>query len=108
MECLEHHALGEIQNWHDEDEAIVKRIRSILRMTDPLPELYAKEVYAAHVVAAAIVEALQGNTNTPVLFVRMINMLKTLHDKNPSWSSLYMKYHGNVVPLKIYIPFKKS
>lgn len=108
MECLENHALGEIQNWHDEDEAIVKRIRSILRMTDPLPELYAKEVYAAHVVAAAIVEALQGNTNTPVLFVRMINMLKTLHDKNPSWSSLYMKYHGNVVPLKIYIPFKKS
>ena len=108
MECLENHALGEIQNWHDDDEAIVKHIRSILRVTDPSPELYAKEVYAAHVVAAAIVEALQGKTNTLVLFVRMINMLKTLHDKNLSWGPLYMRYHGDVVPLKAYIPFKKS
>ena len=108
MDCLKNHALGEIQNWRDDDEVIVKRIRSILKVTDPLPELYAKEVYAAHVVAAAIVEALQGKTNIPMIFVRMINMLKTMHDKNPSWGSLYMKDHANVVPLKAYLPFKKS
>lgn len=109
MECLENHALGEIQNWHDDDENIVRQIRSILKIADPLPELYAKEnVYAAHVVAAAVVEALQGNIEVDVIFVRMIDMLKTLHDKNPSWGPLYVKYPGNVVPLNAYIPYNKS
>jgi hypothetical protein len=108
MECLGNHALGEIQNWHDDDENIVRHIRSILKTTDPLPELYAKDVYAAHVVAAAIVEALQGKIEVPMLFTRMIDMLKTLHDKNPSWGPLYVKYPGNVVRLNACIPFKKS
>jgi hypothetical protein len=108
MECLGNHALGEIQNWHDDDENLVMQIRSILKTTDPLPEVYAKDVYAAHVVAAAIVESLQGNIEVPMIFTRMINILKTLHDKNPSWGPLYVRYPGNVVPLNTYIPFKKS
>ncbi|MFA6371184.1 MAG: hypothetical protein WCW68_01020 [Methanothrix sp.] len=108
MECLGNHALGEIQNWHDDDENIVRQVRSILKATEPLPEIYSKDVYAAHVVAAAIVESLQGKIEVPMLFTRMINMLKTLHDKNPSWGSLYVKYPGNVVPLNAYLPFKKS
>jgi hypothetical protein len=108
MECLGNHALGEIQNWHDDDENLVMQIRSILKTTDPLPEVYVKDVYAAHVVAAAIVESLQGNIEVPMIFTRMINILKTLHDKNPSWGPLYVRYPGNVVPLNTYIPFKKS
>jgi hypothetical protein len=106
MDCLGNHALGEIQNWHDDDEKIVRNIRSILKTTDPLPELYAKDVYAAHVVAAAIVEALQAKIEVPMLFARMIDILKTLHDKNPSWGPLYVKYPGNVVPLMAYNPFE--
>jgi hypothetical protein len=108
MECLGNHALGEIQNWHDDDENLVRQVRSILKTTNPLPEVYAKDVYAAHVVAAAIVESLQGNIEVPMIFTRMINILKTLHDKNPSWGPLYVRYPGNVVPLTAYIPFKKS
>lgn len=109
MKCLENHALSEIQNWHDEDELIVGQIRSILKIADPLPELYAKEdVYAAHVVAAAVVEALQGEIEVAVLFGRMIDMLKTLNDKNPSWGPLYMKCPGNVIPLKAYNTYKKA
>lgn len=84
LECLENHVLGEIQNWHDSDEQIVKHIRSILRITGPLPDLYDKGAYAAHVVAAAVVEALMGDTEIPLLFSRMINILKALHDRNPS------------------------
>jgi len=109
MECLGNHALGEIQNWHDDDENLVRQIRSILKSTKPLPDVYAKDVYAAHVVAAAIVESLQGilELEVPMLFTRMIKILNTLHDKNPSWGPIYVKYPGNLVPINAYLPFKK-
>ncbi len=103
MRSLDNHAFGEIQNWHDGDEQIVKKIRSLLKITDPLPELYDEGVYAAHVVAAAIIEALMGTTQISVLFMRMIDILKVLHDKNPSWGPLYIKNPGDAVPLKAYI-----
>ena len=103
MTCLGNHAFGEIQNWKDSDEEIVKEIRSILSFSDPLPELYDKKVYAAHVVAASIIEALQGGSGVPVLFGRMISILKTLHDKNPSWGPLYVRHSGDIVPLQAYI-----
>lgn len=96
------HALGEIQNWNDSDEQIVRDIRARLRVSDPLPELYGAETYAAHVVAAAIVEALQGSTSLHVLFERMIGTLKIMHDKNPSWGPLYVKHPGNVASLRAY------
>jgi hypothetical protein len=103
MTCLDNHAFGEIQNWKDGDEKIVKKIRSILKISNPLPEIYDKEVYAAHVVAASVVEALQGNTSIPMIFERMISILKTLHDKNPSWGPLYVRHSGDIVPLRAYI-----
>jgi len=103
MTCLNNHSFGEIQNWKDSDEEIVKEIRSILRVSDPLPELYSKEFYAAHVVAASIIEALQESTGVPVLFERMISILKTLHDRNPSWGPLYVRHPGDIVPLRAYI-----
>ena len=68
-----------------------------------MPEIYDKEVYAAHVVAASVVEALQGNTSIPMIFERMISILKTLHDKNPSWGPLYVRHSGDIVPLRAYI-----
>jgi hypothetical protein len=103
MTCLDNHAFGEIQNWKDSDEKIVKKIRSILKISDPLPELSDKGVYAAHVVAASVVEALQGNTSVPEIFERMISILKTLHDKNPSWGPVYVRHSGDIVPLRAYI-----
>lgn len=107
MRCLENHAFGEIQNWHDSDDRIVRQIRSVLRTADSSSEDYADEgVYAAHVVSAAVVEALQGNTEVSVLFERMIDLLKTLHDKNPCWGPLYVKYPGNVSPLRAYIRYR--
>jgi hypothetical protein len=106
MTCLNNHALGDIQNWSDDDERIVKQIRSILRMTNPLPEVYAKGFYAAHVVAAAVIEAFFGNTDISLLFVRMINVLKTMHDKNPSWGPLYVRHPGDMAPLKAYVPLQ--
>jgi hypothetical protein len=34
MECLGDHALGEIQNWHDDDENIVWQVRLLLKSTN--------------------------------------------------------------------------
>lgn len=103
MTSLDDHALGEIQNWKDSDEEIIKEIRSILKYSDPLPELYSEDVYAAHVVAASVIEALQGSSGIPVLFERMVCILKTLHDRSPSWGPLYVRHLGDIVPLKAYI-----
>jgi hypothetical protein len=102
VRSLDDHALGEIQNWNDSDEQIVRKIRASLRVSDPIPGLYGAETYAAHVVAAAIVEALQGNTGLSVLFERMISTLKIMHDKNPSWGPLYVKHPGNITLLRAY------
>jgi len=104
MACLNNHALGDIQNWSDKDEKIVKQVRSVIRTTGPLPEHYNKGFYAAHVVAAAVIEALFGSSDISVLFKRMINMLKMQHDENPSWGPLYVRHRGNMVPLKAHIP----
>jgi hypothetical protein len=102
LRSLDDHALGEIQNWNDSDEQIVRKIRASLSVSDPLPELYGAETYAAHVVAAAIVEALQGSTGLSVLFARMISTLKIMHDKNPSWGPLYVRHPGDITLLRAY------
>ena len=102
MRSLENHAFGEIQNWSDNDEMIVEHIRSLLKANDPLPELYSKGTYAAHVVAAAVLEALMGNAGIPTIFARMIDVLKVMHDKNPSWGPLYIRNPGDVVPQKAW------
>ncbi len=106
MRCLNNYALGDIQNWYDTDEQKVKHIRSILRAEDPLPELYDRETYAAHVVAAAVIEALQRNIDISMLLERMIDILKIMHDRNPSWGPLYVAHPGNVTPLMAYVPLR--
>jgi hypothetical protein len=103
MTCLENHALGEIQNWKNSDEEIVREIRSILRHCDPSQEIYPKDVFAAHVVAASIIEALQGSKGVPAIFEHMISILKILHDRNPSWGPLYVRHAGDIAPLQTYI-----
>ncbi len=103
MKRLENHSLGEIQNWSNEDENTVNNLRSILKERGPLPEPYGKGFYAAHVVAAAVLEGLIGDTGIPSIFTRMMEILKLMHDKNPSWGPLYIKHPGNVVPNRVYI-----
>jgi hypothetical protein len=84
---------------------IVREIRSILKVSDPLPDFYSEGFYAAHVVAASVIEVLQGSTEIPVLFERMICILKTMHDKSPSWGPLYAMHPGDIVPLQTYLQY---
>src|SRR2546422_3821020 len=66
--ALENHALGEIQNWRDDDERKIKLVRDLLHSADDLPRSTTAPIYAAHIVAAAVTEALADGNNLHRLF----------------------------------------
>jgi hypothetical protein len=66
-------------------------------MAVDLPDRYAGGTYAAHVVAAAVMAALRSPQAIPVIFDRMLGVLKVMHDANPSWGPLYVVHPGDVV-----------
>jgi hypothetical protein len=67
MASLENHALGEIQNWRDRDEAIVDELGESLTTATPIPSELAGGVYAAHLVAAATTGAVRRGASLPLL-----------------------------------------
>ncbi len=106
MESLENHAFGQIQNWRDSDEAIVTRLNTALTTANPLPSDLTSGTFAAHVVAAATVGALTQGANISILFSRMLDLLKVMHDKNPSFGPLLVRHPGNIARDRVYIPQK--
>jgi len=96
-QALEQHALGEIQNWADADEAIVQALRPALRDGTALPPTPGgAKLYAAHLVAAAVTEALATGHDIPGLQQRLIQALNTLHDRNPAWGPLFVLHRGDI------------
>lgn len=97
LTSLENHALGEIQNWHDSDEEIVKNdlvpVLTTLKAVSPDLE---EGIYAAHVVAAAVEAGLSKDADISSIFSIMIRTLKVMHDKNPSWGPLFITQPGNL------------
>ena len=84
--ALENHALGEIQNWRNADEVKVGIVRRALRSGAPLPATSGDDkIYAAHIVAGAVIEACATGTGIPLIQSRMIGLLATAHEENPSW-----------------------
>jgi hypothetical protein len=104
MESLENHALGEIQDWRNRDERIVKDLRKLLVTASQMPSRYASGIYAAHMVAAAVTSAILKNADLPLLFDRMLGALKIMHDGNPSWGPLYVVHPGDLVAVRTYQP----
>jgi hypothetical protein len=97
LDTLDGHAFDEIQNWRDRDEKIVATLIEPLTLAVDLPGRYAGGTYAAHVVSAAVMAALRTPAAIPVIFDRMLGILKVMHDANPSWGPLYVVHPGNVV-----------
>lgn len=93
--ALEGHALGEIQNWRDADERKVKVLRTVLTSNMSVPDSPNSPIYAAHVVAAAVTEALAGSSIS-MLFRRMLDVLSLMHRENPSWGPLFVAHPGNL------------
>jgi hypothetical protein len=93
---LQGHALIEIQDWRNADEEKVSILRKILTTNIPLPLDLTTGLYAAHVVAAAVMEALSKDSNIPIVFSRMISILKAMHDQNPSWGPLFIVHPSTI------------
>ena len=106
MASLEDHAFIQIQNWRDHDEDIVAQLRGVLTTPNPLPSELASGVFAAHLVAAATTSALTSGANISLLFQRMLDLLKAMNDKNPSFGPLRVRHPGNMVRDRVYIPFR--
>jgi hypothetical protein len=96
LNMLDGHSFSEIQNWADKDETLVAKLTDPLTMAVDLPARYAGGTYAAHVVAAAVMSALKTPQAIPVIFDRMLGLLKVMHDANPSWGPLYVVHPGDV------------
>ncbi len=102
-ESLENHALGEIQNWRDRDEEIVKdKLIPLLTSVGTIPSDLAEGIFAAHVVAAAVEAALCKDADISSIFSRMTGILKLMHDKNPSWGPLFVRQPGNIYRHLVY------
>lgn len=108
LKSLEFHALGDIQNWHDRDEDIARQLGTFLTSPNTVPGNLVRGAYAAHVVAAAAEKALSRDSDIPMIFNRMVDTLKVMHDGNPAWGPLFIRYPGDIVPHKIYSNFEKT
>jgi hypothetical protein len=105
MVSLENHSLADIQNWRDQDEGIVQRLRQSLTTANPVPSDLPRTIYAAHMVAAATMEVLSHNANIPAIFQRMLDLLKLKHDANPMYGPVLVRRPGNITRDRAYVPF---
>ncbi len=105
-EALERHALGDIQNWRDTDERKVRNLRAAVRTAVQPADKDLGGIYAAHVVAASVVEGLATTSTGEIgtIFNRMISILKSMHDRNPSWGPLFVQHPGNIRRDFVYLP----
>ena len=105
--CLEQHALGDIQNWRDQDERKVRTLREALRTGAQPARDVLSNTYAAHAVAAGVVEVCADSSQLPQVFTRMLAVLKAMHDKNPSWGPLFVVHPGSISRRRLYYPQPK-
>lgn len=102
--ALRNHALLDIQDWRDRDEAIVNAILPALVSAKSVPDdINGAGVFAAHVVAAAVRAALTGNATPAIVFQRMITILKSMHDGNPSWGPLHVMHPSSIYLDRAYV-----
>jgi hypothetical protein len=97
VRSLQGHAIGQIQDWTDRDEAIVAELRRGIRAGGGGgPDVgtgvrttgrHVKGAYAAHAVAAAVYEAVAGGDSPAQAMDGMIGVLDAMHARNPTWQS---------------------
>lgn len=88
--ALEGRALGDIQDWRDQDEAITAGLRQELERGGARGRRAGAAgsgpgAYAAHAVAAAVYEAVGGGARPGEVMDRMIGMLAGMHAQNTDW-----------------------
>jgi hypothetical protein len=108
LDALDGHAFAEIQNWRDHDEDVVAQLEPVLTAKIDAPVSFGSDAYAAHVVSAAVVLALEGAAPIPLLFARMLAVMEAMHDANPSWGPLYVVHPGDIARDQVFCKRKKA
>ena len=103
MRALNNHSLIEIQNWRNTDEAIMRELQLSLVTNTPIHASREAGIFAAHVVAAAAMAALEGKVSIANIFQRMLTVLKKMHDSNPSWGPLFVAHPGSIFRDFMYV-----
>jgi hypothetical protein len=85
--ALEGHALGQIQDWADRDEAIVAELRREMKDGRATAGRYVDGAYAAHAVAAGVYEAVSGGSAPARAMDAMVGVLAAMHAGNPRWAA---------------------
>jgi hypothetical protein len=90
LPALEGRALGEIQDWRNQDEAIAAALRDEMgkggaRGKDAGDAGRGPGTYAAHAVAAAVYEAVSAGSRPGEVMGRMIAVLDGMHGQNTAW-----------------------
>jgi hypothetical protein len=89
MATLENNALADIQIWGAQDQATAERIGALLVQGGPVPDDFRNSgYYAAHVVAAAAMEAFKAGADIPTLFHHMVRWLDVMHRNNNAWNNV--------------------
>ena len=101
---LENHSLGDIQNWRDRDENIVAELVALIGTPSTVTDNLERGFFAAHAVAAGVTAALAPNANIGMIFNRMLDILKRMHDRNPSWGPLFVMHPGDLARHRTYMP----
>ena len=96
--------MGDIQNSRDRDEDIVAELVALIGTPGTVPENLEHGIFAAHAVAAAVNAALIPNANVDEIFNRMLDILKRMHDRNPSWGPLFVMHPGDLAHHRAYMP----
>jgi hypothetical protein len=97
FKTLHKHALIEIQDWRDTDEAVVTDLIPALTTTTNAPaSITGSGIFAAHVVSAAVMAALSGKGTPTTIFKRMVVVLKSMHDTNPAWGPLHVLHPSTI------------
>lgn len=90
LRALEGRALSEVQAWGDRDEAVAAGLRPALAgdrgARGDVPSGWLSGAYAAHVVAAAVYQAVGGATPPAEVQARMVALLAEMHRHNPAWA----------------------
>jgi hypothetical protein len=103
LESLENTSLLQIQDWRRQDAAIAEEVGELLVQAAPIPSPWKEGVYAAHVVAGAVLAALSAAADVGIIFQRMTEALKTMHDANPSSGPLFVAHPGDVKRRPAYV-----
>jgi len=83
LAALEGRALGDLQGWTDQDEAVVAALRRQVADGGAGSSPYVAGAYAAHAVAAGVYEAVSGRTSPSLVQRRMVDLLAAMHAANP-------------------------